>query len=79
MSTIDKEFADKIVAHRGVMYPDDPFEPPVNRIVEYTNAWGKKAYGMTFDGQDPDKYMRPSEFVQAPRVYWDAQPQEPAA
>lgn len=72
MSTVDKDFADKIVACRGVMYPNDPFEPPVTRIVEYTNAWDKKAYGMTFAGQDPEKYMRPTEYVQKPRVYWEA-------
>jgi hypothetical protein len=71
MTTVDKSFADKMVACGGVMYPDDPFEPHVNRIVEYTNAWGQKAYGMTFNGQDPDKYMRPSEYVQEPRVYWE--------
>ena len=71
MSTVDKNFADRMVKCGGVMYPGDPMEPPVNRIVEYTNAWGKKAYGMTFQGQDPDKYMRPSEYVQAPCVYWD--------
>ena len=71
MSTVDKNFADRMVKCGGVMYPGDPMEPPVNRIVEYTNAWGKKAYGMTFQGQDPDKYMRRSEYVQAPCVYWD--------
>lgn len=71
MSTVDKEFADKMVACRGVMYPDDPFEPPVIRIVEYTNAWGGKGYGLTFQGQDPNKYMRASEYVIEPRVYWE--------
>lgn len=71
MSTVDKAFADKMVACSGVMYPDDPFEPPVNRIVEYTNAWGKKAYGMTFDGQDINKYMYQSEYIQNPRIYWE--------
>ena len=70
MSTTDKEFADKIAACNGVLYPDDPFETPVTRIVEYTNAWGKKAYGITFEGQDEDKYMRPTEYVQGPSVYW---------
>ena len=71
MSTNDKSFADRMVACKGVMYPDDHFEPPVTRIVEYTNAWGKKAYGMTFAGQDPDKYMRESEYIVSPRIYWD--------
>ncbi len=71
MSTVDKDFADKVVECGGVMFPDDPMEPPVNRIVEYTNAWGKKAYGITFEGEDLNKYMRPSEYVIKPRVYWD--------
>lgn len=72
MSTVNKEFADKIVAAKGVLYPEDTFEPPITRVVEYTNAWGSKAYGITFAGQDPEKYMRPSEFVIEPRIYWDA-------
>ena len=71
MSTVDKEFADKVVAAKGVLYPDEAFEPPITRIVEYTNAWGGKAYGMTFEGQDPDKYMRPSEYINEPRIYWE--------
>jgi hypothetical protein len=74
MSTVEKEFADKIVAANGQMY-SQPFEPTCTRIVEYTNAWGALAYGMTFEGQDwrddPDKYMRPSEYVISPRVYWE--------
>lgn len=72
MSTVDKAFADKMVACSGVMYPDDPFEMPVTRIVEYTNAWGCKAYGMTFKGQDPHKYLRESEYIQQPRIYWES-------
>lgn len=68
MSTVDKEFADKIVAAKGRLYPEDT---PITRIVEYTNAWGELAYGITFEGRDQDKYMRPSEFIIAPRVYWE--------
>ena len=71
MSTVDKAFADKVVAANGQLYPDDPFEPPITRIVEYVNAWGAKAYGMTFDKQDQQKYMRPSEFVIDPHIYWE--------
>ena len=59
MSTVDKDFADRMVKCGGVMYPDDPMEPPVNRIVEYTNAWGKKAYGMTFEGKTPTSTCAP--------------------
>jgi len=71
VSTVDKAFADKLVAANGQLYPDDPFEPPVTRIVEYTNAWGALAYGITFERQDPDKYMRPTEYVNSPRIYWE--------
>lgn len=73
MSTVDKSFADQMVKCHGVMFPDEQFEPPVTRIVEYTNAWGGKAYGMTFRGQDNDKYMRPSEYVISPRIYWETE------
>lgn len=75
MSTVDKAFADKVAACNGVLYPDDAFESPINRIVEYTNAWGAKAYGMTFEGQDPDKYMRPTEYVNAPKIYFEREAQ----
>jgi len=71
MGTVDKAFADKIVAANGQLYPDDPYEPPVTRIVEYTNAWGGIAYGITFEGQDPDKYLRPTAWVDSPRIYWE--------
>lgn len=72
MSTVDKSFADMVVAAKGVLYPDDPFEPPITRIVKYTNAWGGEGYGVTFADQDQDKYMRPSEYVRDPSVYWEA-------
>ncbi len=71
MSTVNKEFADKVVAANGILYPDDAFEPPITRLVKYTNAWGGEAYGMTFQGQDQDKYMRPTEYVQNPSIYWE--------
>lgn len=71
MSSIDKELADKIAACDGVMYPDEPHEPAVTRVVEYTTAWGDKAYGVTFEGQDLNKYMRETEYVNAPRIYWE--------
>jgi hypothetical protein len=71
MSTVDKVFADKLVAANGQLYPDDPFEPPATRIVKYVNAWGKEAYGITFEGQNPEKYMEPTEFINQPVVYWE--------
>jgi hypothetical protein len=72
MSTVNKLFADRVVAANGRLYPDDPFEPPITRIVEYTNAWGNLAYGMTFEGEDADKYMLESQYISNPRVYWEA-------
>ena len=71
MSTVDKAFADKLVTANGQLYQDDPFEPPVTRIVQYTNAWGAEAFGITFEGQDPEKYTRPSEYIGSPRIYWE--------
>lgn len=70
MSTVDKDFADKVVAAKGVLFPEDPFEPPVDKIVKYTNAWGGEAYGLIFAGQNPSKYS-PSEFVRNPEVYFE--------
>lgn len=65
MATVDKCIADDIIAGK---YPEDG----ATRIVEYTNAWGAKAYGVTFGTQDIETYTRPTEFIQNPRIYWDA-------
>jgi len=64
MATVDKNIADQIVA--GKFASDEP-----TRIVEYDNAWGGKAYGVTFKGQDINTYMRSTEYVRNPKVYWD--------
>ena len=68
MATVSKDLADKLVAQNGY-YADDP---RVMRIVEYTNAWGKQAYGIEYEGQ-LGKY-HPSEYVIDPKVYWEAEP-----
>lgn len=60
MSTVSKELADTLVRNNG----------RVVRIVEYTNAWGKLAYGLEYPGQE-GKYS-PSDYVNNPRVYWEA-------
>lgn len=65
MGTVNKEIADQIVASQ---YPEDR----ARRIVEYTNAWGDLAYGVTFEDEDPAKYLRPSQYIQNPKIYWDA-------
>lgn len=64
MGTVSKNIADAIVS--GRYNDDDP-----KRIVEYTNAWGGVAYGVTFGRDDPDKYMLESEYIRSPRIYWD--------
>ncbi len=66
MATISKDLADKLVANDGY-YSDDP---RVLRIVEYTNAWGRQAFGIEYEGQ-VGKYS-PSEYVINPIVYWEA-------
>jgi hypothetical protein len=69
MATInDKEMIDLLVAKNGY-YEDDP---RVMRIIEYTNAWGKTAYGIEYEGQI-GKYSV-SEWVINPKVYWRAEP-----
>ena len=66
MPTISKELADRIVANNGY-YANDP---RVMRIVEYTNAWGKLAYGIEYEW-GVGKYHE-SQYVINPRVYWEA-------
>lgn len=67
MATVGKTLADELVARNGY-YSDDR---RVVRIVEYTNAWGEQAFGIEYDGEI-GKYS-PSEYVNNPRVYWQAQ------
>ena len=64
MSTVSRDIADDIIAG---LFPQDH----VTRIVEYTNAWGGKAYGVTYAGQDRETYMRPTEYIRKPRIYWE--------
>ena len=66
MATVDKTLANELVAMGGY-YRDDP---RVIRVVEYTNAWGKLAYGLEYEGQ-LGKYS-PSEYVINPKTYWEA-------
>lgn len=65
MATVDKPFADKLVAMNG-KYADDP---QIARIVEYTNAWGKLAYGLEYK-HEIGRYA-PSQYVNNPKTYWE--------
>lgn len=70
--TCGKEFADKLIAGNGRIDPEDaPDNPWATRIVEYMNMGGLLAYGVTFERDDPDKYMRASEFIGLPHIYWE--------
>jgi len=66
MPTVSKRLADEIVAGKG-WYDTDP---RVERIVEYTDMGGKKAYGLEYAGQI-GKYSE-SPYVREPKVYWRA-------
>ena len=74
MSTVDKSFADSIIAHDGWYNGDRDNSlgdnPRTIRVVEYDNAWGGKGYGLVFAGQR-DKYEA-SVYVRNPRTYWEA-------
>lgn len=68
MGTVDKQIADQIIA--GKYAAEDGW--PI-RIVEYTNAWGKQAYGVEHNERDHGKYSA-SEYVRNPKVYWEYKP-----
>jgi len=68
MATIEHDLAMELIAKDGYYLND----PRVQRIVEYTNGWGGKSYGVTWQGENRDRY-RESEFVIKPRVIWDDQ------
>ena len=65
MSTVDRGTAEAIM--RGEYADDRPV-----RVVKYMNAWGGEAYGVTFEGQDHDKYLRPSHYINNPEMIWEA-------
>jgi hypothetical protein len=66
MATVGKAIADQIKDGDGYYNTD----PRVVRIVEYTNAWGRLAYGLEYKHQ-LGKYA-PSQYVRDPKVYWKA-------
>jgi hypothetical protein len=68
MATIDnKDIIDEIIKGNGY-YEDDT---RVSMIVEYTNAYGKQAYGVTWiNQQNQQKYLIESEFIRNPKVIW---------
>lgn len=67
MATIDdKGMIDELIKNNG-HYEDDP---QVYMIVEYTNAYGNKTWGVTWVNepvQFKTKYLNESQFVQNPK------------
>lgn len=74
MSTVDRAFADRIVAGGGWIDGDSNNElgdnPRVTLIVKYQNFWGNEAFGLVFEGQR-NKYAQ-SPYVRGPVEYWRA-------
>ena len=70
MATIDsKDIIDAIIAAGGKQYSD---EPAVSRIVEYTNANGRRTWGVTWENErDQHRYDRVTEYVRDPVIIFD--------
>lgn len=70
MSTIDsKSIIDEIIKHNG-FYEDDP---QVYQIVEYTNRWGNRTWGVTWIGEPTERrerYLVESDYISNPKVIW---------
>lgn len=72
MATVNKDIADKLIAGNGRIDPEDtPDNPWAIRIVEYDNAWGGKGYGVTFEGENPHRYLQESQYVRNPKIIWE--------
>jgi len=75
MSTIDdKKIIDDIIKANGY-YMDDP---QVYMIVEYTNAYGRVTWGVTWSNEHPKsrtRYLDETEYVRNPRVIWHSENQ----
>jgi hypothetical protein len=73
MATIDsRELIDKLIASNGEdPWPQEdgyPPDPPVVKIVEYTTPEGATTWGIVYEGEDVERYNRPSNFVRNPRT-----------
>lgn len=72
MSTInDYQTIQRIIARNGDddCPPGEPPEPPVIRIVEYTNAWGTRCWGVVWAGDpNPYRYDQPTPHIGHPRL-----------
>ncbi len=75
MATIDSQgIIDVLLANDGI-YPGDP---PVVRIVRFTNGWGGRTHGIVYEAEADRgglyRYDYPSEFIIAPEVIFRRPP-----
>ncbi len=76
MATFDnKKHIDEFMGNDGWLLGtgsrDAPDNPPAVRIVEFTNAWGKIAWGVSFRGdRNLHRYEEKTHYVRNPRVIW---------
>lgn len=75
MATVDKAFADNLVANQGYYNGDSGNSlgdnPRITRIVKYINGWGDEAYGITSEREDQNTYLKETKFVTKPEIYWE--------
>lgn len=80
MTTVDKDFADKLIGFNG-QWPSDgegPPDPLVVAIIVYDNQWNGQGYKLVYKGRNPDRAlqeMQANPYTKNPRMYW----QRPAA
>lgn len=73
MATIDSWGLIKELMNNRGYYMDDP---RVHMIVEYTNAYGNRTWGITYVTEPPERrlrYLEESEYVRDPKVIWRAE------
>jgi hypothetical protein len=73
MATIDsKEIIDTLLNNNGYF----PGDPQIYMIVEYTNHYGNKTWGVTWPHEKGrDRYLVESDYVRNPTIIWQRQRQ----
>jgi hypothetical protein len=75
MTVDSQEMIDTFIARDG-FYPGDEDNPqgPAVRIVQYTNAWGKRTHGVVFEAEARAgrlyRYEQVSDHIKDPVVVW---------
>ena len=75
MTINDQEHIDAIIAGNGI-YPGDEelAARPIVRIVQYTNAWGKRTHGVVYEAEaragQLRRYEQETDYVRDPVVVW---------